>query len=95
MLEIRGILEQERPRPFPQRVPSGRGRSTWGPLDLGFGEEGEEKGFWGWGTEHPGCVPCMQACTETRRVEGQPSSSTGPWSGSSREYSTQKVTGFT
>lgn len=71
---------------------AGEGRVLQGTrgctLDLGFGERvGAE------GTERLGHVP--PGCTETRRVVGQPSSSTGPWSGSSREYSTQKVTGFT
>lgn len=40
------------------------------------------------------CALCARR-TETLRVVGQPSSSMGPWSGSSKEYSTEKATGFT
>lgn len=60
--------------------------------DLGFGEEVRcGRGV----ADGQGCVPHVPGCTETRRVVGQPSSSMGPWSGSSREYSTEKATGFT
>lgn len=75
----------------------------FGRQDRGGCGRGKTVGTWaserrwvcGGGAECQGCAPHRPECTETRRVVGQPSSSTGPWSGSSREYSTEKVTGFT
>lgn len=60
------------------------------PSGLGFGRRQGR----GWGMRR-GCAPCVPGRTETLIVVGQPSSSMGPWSGSSKEYSTEKATGFT
>lgn len=60
---------------------------------LAFGEE-VEVGV-GFMPEVHALYRDVPRCTETLRVVGQPSSSMGPWSGSSREYSAEKVTGFT
>lgn len=88
-----------------QHGSQGRREGPWSGCAGCGGEEllctGHTLGLGFWEEDRVGGALCAEwqallaGPTETLRAVGQPSSSMGPWSGSSREYSTEKVTGFT